>query len=343
MNIGIVGYGSIALDHARAIERLRQTLAGGDLRLHSVFGPHREPTEAFGRDHGMARAMTGMDEFLGDPDLDAVIVCSPSPVHAEQTEHALRAGKHVLSEIPLALSLGETDRLTALADAKDLRLMVCHTQRYGPAMAAAKRLIEDGAIHPHAIVARYMFGRRENVNWRGRRRSWTDNLLWHHGCHAVDAALWLLGVPEQGETVETVAHVALPGADLGIPMDLTLAMRTGRDQLVTVAMSYHTHIPVNDSLIIGEETTLLIQDGRLFDRDRLLVEPPSPDPTSAAALDSPIVRQDAEFVAAIREGREPAVSGRSLRPAMAALQAAQDGLDAQLSALGEDARHPRQP
>jgi 2-hydroxy-4-carboxymuconate semialdehyde hemiacetal dehydrogenase len=261
-------------------------------------------------------------------------------LHAVQTEQWLRAGKHVLCEIPLALSLAETERLTALADEVDRRLMVCHTQRYEQALIEARRLIAGGDVHPHAIVSRYMFGRRENINWRGRRRSWTDDLLWHHGCHAVDAALWLLGLAEREETVETVAQVALPGADLDIPMDLSLIMRTPRDQLITVAMSYHTRIPVNDYLVIGEERTLLYATRQLRDNDRLLVDPA---PTEAGDLDSPIARQDAEFFAAIREGREPAISGRSVRPAMAALQAAQETLAARQNALGPDARHPRIP
>jgi 2-hydroxy-4-carboxymuconate semialdehyde hemiacetal dehydrogenase len=261
-------------------------------------------------------------------------------LHAEQTERCLRAGKHVLCEIPLALSLAETERLTALADEVDRRLMVCHTQRFQPALIEARRLIAAGEVHPHAVVSRYMFGRRENVNWRGRRRSWTDNLLWHHGCHAVDAALWLLGVADRGETVDTVAQIALPGADLDIPMDLSLLMRSARDQLVTVAMSYHTRVPVHDYLLIGEERTLLYVEGCLRDGERLLVEAP---PTDAGDPDAPIARQDAEFFAAVHEGREPAVSGRSVRPAMAALQTVQDALDSRRTALGADARHPRLP
>ena len=340
MNIGIVGYGSIAQDHARAVLALQAASNESELRLTSVMGPQLEPTDAFRRECGMSSATTDLGEFLANPDLDAVIICSPSPAHAEQTERALRAGKHVLCEIPLALSLAETDHLTSLADEVDRRLMVCHTKRYGPAMIEARRMIAAGEMHPHAIVARYMFGRRENVNWRGRRRTWTDNLLWHHGCHTVDAALWLLGVPERGEAVETVAQVALPGADLGIPMDLSLVMRTPRDQIVTVAMSYHTHIPVDDYLIIGETTTLLIEDRVLRDRDRIVLEAGAQDPSNP---DSAIARQDAEFFAAIQEGREPAVSGRSVRPAMAALQDAQDSLDARRAALGEDVRHPRNP
>jgi 2-hydroxy-4-carboxymuconate semialdehyde hemiacetal dehydrogenase len=167
-----------------------------------------------------------------------------------------------------------------------------------------------------------------------RHRSWTDNLLWHHGCHAVDAALWLLGA----ESVEVVAQVALPGGDLAIPMDLTVAMRTPRDQLATVAMSYNTHIDVHDYLVIGEETTVLCADNQLRDKDRVLVPA-----TERSGLDDSIARQDAEFFAAVREHREPAVSGRAVRPAMAALQAAQDTLDARLRALGPAARHPRLP
>ena len=340
MNIAILGYGSIAQDHARAISALRGSAEGRDLRLYGVMGPHPEPTAAFGREFGMDVATTNLDDLLADPRVEAVIVCSPTPVHAEQTERCLRAGKHVLCEIPLALSLAETDRLIRLADEVDRRLMVCHTQRYQPALIEARRLVAAGELHPHAIVSRYMFGRRENVNWRGRRRSWTDNLLWHHGCHDVDATLWVLGVPERGEAVETVAQVALPGADLEVPMVLSLVMRTPRDQLVTVAMSYHVHFPIHDWLVIGEETTLLFADRQLRDKERLLVDAPPSDPGDLAA---PIARQDAEFFAAVREGREPAISARAVRPGMAALQAAQNTLDVRQNALGLDARHPRRP
>jgi 2-hydroxy-4-carboxymuconate semialdehyde hemiacetal dehydrogenase len=340
VNISILGYGSIAQDHARAIVALGETAAGHELHLYGVMGPKGEPTAGFARDFGMSFSTTSLDDLLSDPNVDAVIVCSPSPQHAEQTERCLRAGKHVLCEIPLALSLADTERLTALADEVNRRLMVCHTQRYHPALTEARRLIASGEIHPHAIVSRYMFGRRENVNWRGRHRSWTDNLLWHHGCHAVDAALWLLGVADRDETVATVAQVALPGGELDIPMDLSLAMRTEKDQLVTVAMSYHVSIPIHDYLVIGEERTLLYADGRLYDGERLLVDA---TPGDTDGPDSPIARQDAEFFAAILEEREPAVSGRSVRPAMAALQAAQESLDARQAMLGPDARHPRRP
>ncbi|MGH2562577.1 MAG: Gfo/Idh/MocA family protein [Thermomicrobiales bacterium] len=338
MNIAILGYGSIAQDHARAIQTLQATAEGRDLRFVAVMGRLPEPTEAFAREFGMPRWTTDLDELLAAPEIDAVVICSPSPIHAVQTERTLRTGKHVLCEIPLALSLTETNRLIELAAEEDRRLMVCHIRRYLPAYIEAKRLIDTGAIHPHAIVSRYLFDRRENVNWKGRERSWTDNLLWHHGGHAVDAALWVLGVADRAETVDTVAHVALPGGQLDIPMDLSLVMRTERDQIATVSMSYHSRLAIDDCLIIGDEMTLLLTDRRLREGDRILTGPP---PTDGPRM--PIVRQDAEFFAAIRQNREPAISARSVRPAMAALQAADDSLTARMRALDPAARHPQMP
>lgn len=328
MNIAILGYGSIAQDHARTILALRHAPTWTDLRLYGVAGPSDESTAEFARNFGVTEAVTDPERLLADPEVDAVIICSPTDLHAGQTEQALNAGKHVLCEIPLATSLAETDRLIRLTEKVDRRLMVCHTQRYSPALIEARRMVQVGELHPHSIVSRYMFGRRENVNWRGRRRSWTDNLLWHHGCHAVDAALWLLGVADRGEAVETVSQIALPSGDLDIPMDLSLVLRTQRDQIATIAMSYHTHISIHDYLIIGEETTVLFADSRLRDNERLLVDAPPSE-----GLETPMARQDAEFFRAILDDREPAISGPSVRSTMAVLQAAQDGLDARIAAL----------
>ena len=334
MNVGLVGYGSIAREHARAILALGATPEHASLRLSAVAGRQPEPAEAFAREFGLARTTTQVDELLADPTLDAVVICSPTDLHADQTERALGAGKHVLCEIPLATSLAETDRLIDLAEAVDRKLMVCHTQRYHPALREARRMVEAGELHPHAIISRYLFLRRENVNWVGRRRSWTDNLLWHHGCHAVDTALWLLGATE----VEVTGQIALPGEDLGIPMDLTLTMRTPRDQVITVAMSYSSHLSLHDYLLIGEETTLLFADDALRSPERVLVPAGDGD-----ALSSGLARQDADFFASVRDGREPPIAGRAVRPTMAALQQAQEILDARLRAVGPAARHPRLP
>ena len=233
----------------------------------AVMGRLPAPTRAFAEEFGATLATTDLDELLADPRIEAVIVCSPTDLHAEQTERALRAGKHVLCEIPLATSLAETDHLIDLAERSGRRLMVCHTQRYAAPLIEAQRLIASGEVHPRAMVSRYLLDKRENVSWTGRRRSWTDNLLWHHGCHAVDAALWLLGA----EAIDVTARATPPDPRLGIPMDLSIVMRTTLEQVVTVAMSYRALPPLQDYVVIADETTLVSANDELRDHRRLLV------------------------------------------------------------------------
>lgn len=315
MNWLFIGYGSIAQMHVRALKAAGQT-------LHSVTGRLPEQAEAFAREHGFVRAVPDLDTALAAPEVEAVLITSPSELHAAQSEQALRAGKHVLCEIPLAMSLPEVDRLSELAEGAQRRLMVCHTQRFLPAFAKARAEIASGRLFPHHIIYRYGFFRRENVNWLGRRRSWTDNLLWHHGCHVVDTSLWLLGESE----VEVSAHLAKPAKTLDIPMDLSLVLRTSKDQLVTIGMTYNTKLRLGDCLIIGEEDTLLIDEERLVGSQGVIHEPgPEGDMFTVAIAD-----QDREFTAAIEQGREPALSPRVVRPTMAVLQRAQDQYDAWL-------------
>ena len=111
------------------------------------------------------------------------------------------------------------------------------------------------------MVSRYLLDKRENVSWTGRRRSWTDNLLWHHGCHAVDAALWLLGA----EAIDVTARATPPDPRLGIPMDLAIVLRTTREQVVTVVMSYRALPPLQDYVVIADETTLVYANDALRD------------------------------------------------------------------------------
>jgi 2-hydroxy-4-carboxymuconate semialdehyde hemiacetal dehydrogenase len=321
MNVAILGYGAIAREHALALRRISQAPDGCTASLVGVMGRMLEPTRAFAQEFGAALATTDLDELLAEPQVEAVIVCSPTNLHAEQTERALRAGKHVLCEIPLATSLTETDRLIDLAEQSGLWLMVCHTQRYAAPLIEARRMIADGELQPRAMVSRYLLDKRDNVSWTGRRRSWTDNLLWHHGCHAVDAALWLLGT----EAIDVAARATPPDPRLEIPMDLSILLRTVRGQVVTVVMSYRALPPVQDYLVIADETTLVYANDELRDHARVLVPAADHGRYDTAALDL----QNGEFFTSILTGREPASSARSVRPAMTALQAAQDELDRQ--------------
>lgn len=301
MHICMVGYGSIATAHTKALAQAGAT-------LDTVVGRLPEQAAAFAREWGYARHTTDLAAALARPAIDAVVIASPSEAHAAQARQALMADRHVLVEIPLAMSYAEGRALAGLARERGKTLMVCHTHRYRSPARAAQARIAAGDLNVHHIIARYVFLRRENKDWQGKARSWTDNLLWHHGCHATDLALWLLGVADVTGLAVT-SHLALPDQKLGIPMDLTLLVRTPLDQLVSVNMSYNAHISLYDYLLIGREDSLLLPGS-------------GPDPVNGIAA------QDRDFLAAVQEGRDPAISAESVLPALWVLQQAQDTYDA---------------
>ncbi len=317
LNFCFAGYGSIADVHAQTLKDEK------DVRFHTVVGRVAESATEFAQKYDFARHLTDYDEAINQPDIDAVLITTPSEMHYEQTDKALRAGKHVFCEIPLAMNYTQAQRLTDLANQVGRTLMVCHTQRFSRPFVVVKQMVERGELHLHHIVCRWFFWRRENVNWLGRRRSWTDNLLWHHGCHFVDTAMWILGSP----VVSAKGIVAYPSAGLGIPLDLSLAFRTQKDQIADIGMSYNSHQQLYDYMFIGEEDSLLFdywvcrltgKNGVIYDREQ------AGDWVWQANRD-----QNKEFLAALREGRPPASSGEDVLPAMAALQAVQDQFEAE--------------
>ena len=314
LSLAVVGYGMTALSHGR-------TFGADGHHLRWLVGRVPERTEAFAREHGYQRHGTALDDALGDPAVDAVILCTPSDQHEAQAIACLDAGKHVLIEIPVAMSLAGAHRVADAARTSNRVAMVAHTHRYHPGIRVAKAEIDAGTLTPHSITSRYMFLRRENVGASGYQRSWTDNLLWHHGCHAVDTALWLVGAATGA--VETASVVGLPDAKLGAPLDLALVLRTATDRLASVSMSYNSHLSRYDYVVVGDEDTLEIRDGVLRERHAS-----GPIDAVRDLGPSPVVRQDREFVDAIREGRSAAISPDDVLPAMEALQAAQDAADA---------------
>ncbi|HVG97452.1 MAG TPA: Gfo/Idh/MocA family oxidoreductase [Chloroflexota bacterium] len=316
LHVAVVGYGQIARSHTRI-------LAGEGHHLDWLIGRVPERTAAFAAEHGYARHGTSLEEALRDPAVEAVVLCTPSEQHAAQTAACLAAGKHVLVEIPLAMSYIEGRGLAETARRKGLTLMVAHTHRYGGAVRRARERIESGQLTLLSATARYMFLRRENVGASGYVRSWTDNLLWHHGQHATDLVLWLLGVDAPGQ-VEVNALLAPPDAHLGIPLDLSLVMRTAKGQIGTVAMSYNSHVSVYDYVLVGAEDTLLIEQGVLRNRDGVLYDPRSDESDERNSG----VLQDREFVAAVRAGRPTAIDASAVLPALEVLQRAQDAYDA---------------
>jgi 2-hydroxy-4-carboxymuconate semialdehyde hemiacetal dehydrogenase len=308
MRVAFVGYGSIAEAHARAFQQMPE------VELVCVAGRDPESTGRFARQWGFSRWTVDLEEALG-AGVDGVVITSPSDLHASQAEAALRAGKHLLVEIPLATTLRDAESVAALGRKSRLRVQVAHTQRYDAALRELRRRIASRELSPHHLVCRWFFLRRENVNWKGRRRSWTDNLLWHHACHVVDAALWLLGA-DDAAAVE--AQFSRPHPELGIPLDLDLQF-TASETLVSIAMSYNSPWPRHDYLVIGEEASVEFRDRKLWGPEGAIFSPED---------DRSIFDQDREWLEAVREGRDPAVSPEAVLPAMRVLQVAQQQMGA---------------
>jgi 2-hydroxy-4-carboxymuconate semialdehyde hemiacetal dehydrogenase len=305
MRLCFVGYGSIAEEHAKAFVQIP------GVEHACVVGRDAAATEAFAEQWGFRQWTLDLDTALAG-EVDGVVITSPSDMHADQAVRSLQAGKHVLAEIPVSTNLADAERVAEAARASGKQVQVAHTQRYHPALLELRRRIACGQLHPHHLVCRWFFLRRSNYNWKGRQRTWTDNLLWHHGCHVVDAALWLLGADFFSDVR---AQFGPPHAELGIPLDLDIQFRAG-EQLVNVAMSYNSPWPQHDYFVIGEENGLEFRGGQLLSPEGIVHD--------GSGSEHSILEQDREWINAIREQRDPAVNVDAVLPAMRVLQAAQD-------------------
>jgi 2-hydroxy-4-carboxymuconate semialdehyde hemiacetal dehydrogenase len=311
--IALLGYGAIAELHARVLARL-------DCPLVTVMGPNLAHAQRFAADHGVARATVDLDEVVAMPDVDAVVVASPNDVHTEQAEAALKAGKHVLCEVPLAMSYADAERAAGAADRAGLELMVCHTQRFWAPMRLMRRQVEDGHLIVHHVIARTLIRRWENVGWTGRRRSWVDHLLWHQGSHLVDTALWLMD-----DTAEHVsAEAGRPQPDTGLPMDLTLAIRTDSGAIANLALSFNSLIEVSDLLVIGADETFRLDDGSLVSSTGPVLAGDSEE----SLLEDAIHVQDETFVRGLDSGTTARPTAADVLGTYQVLQQASDRLGA---------------
>ena len=207
---------------------------------------------------------TSLDACIDRPGVDAVILTTPSDQHADQTVLALSKGKHVQVEIPMALNLADSERMLAASKAAGKTLMVTHTRRFSSPHREIKRRIREGTFHLHHMVVETYFFRRTNLNMHGQPRSWVDNLLWHHGCHSVDIAQWILDDPNW----DVWGQKGPNHPELGIPMDLTVAMKSRQGPLFSMAMSFNNKGPFGGFYrYIGEEDTYKVYRDSMTDSD----------------------------------------------------------------------------
>jgi 2-hydroxy-4-carboxymuconate semialdehyde hemiacetal dehydrogenase len=301
MKICLAGTGAMGEIHVKALAKIE------DVQVVSIAARTDESAKAFAEKFDIPFASSNLEACIDQPGVDAVILTTPSDQHHDQTIMALNKGKHVQVEIPMALNLADSQHMLDTAKKSGKVCMITHTRRFAAPHREIRQRIQEGTFHLHHMVVETYFFRRTNLNMHGQPRSWVDNLLWHHGCHSVDLAHWILNEPNW----DVWGQKGPDHHELKIPMDLTVAMKSKKGPLFTMAMSFNNKGPFGGFYrYIGEEDTYKVYRDSMTDSEGKDV-PLEP----MVAFD----RQDVEFVGAIREGREPESSAASVVPTMALL------------------------
>ena len=268
-----------------------------------VTGTSTEKAQAVAEEFGVPNAVVGFEPVLERDDVDAVILATPTQQHAAQTQAVRAAGKHVEVEIPLADSLADAEATLAAAEASDRVAMVGHTRRFNPSHQWVHNRVVSGEFAVQQMDVQTYFFRRTNTNAKGEPRSWTDHLLWHHAAHTVDLFAY-----QAGRIVEAKAMQGPIHPELGIAMDMGILLKSESGAICTLSLSFNNDGPFGTFFrYIGDTGTYLARYDDLFDgRDEQI------DVSQVAVSMNGIELQDREFIAAIREGREPNSSIRQV-------------------------------
>lgn len=315
VRIALAGGGAFGAKHAAALGRI------GGVEVTAVVSSGLDRAQQFAKEQGIGRGVASLEEVLAADDVDAVILATPTQLHAGQTQQVLEAGKHVQVEIPLADSLADAEACRAVQERTGLVAMVGHTRRFNPSHQWVHQRIEAGQFQIQQMDVQTYFFRRENLNALGQPRSWTDHLLWHHAAHTVDLFAYQTGSPvAQANAIQGPLH-----PELGIAMDLSIQLRAENGAICTLSLSFNNDGPLGTFFrYIGDTGTYLAR------YDELLTAKDEPIDVSSVdvSLDG-IELQDREFVSAIREGREPNASIAQVLPCYRTLAMLEEQLDAQ--------------
>ena len=289
--IAVAGAGAFGIKHLDGLRNI------DGVEVTSIVSRELAQAQEVADRYGAGHASTDLDETLAREDVDAVILCTPTQMHAAQSMAALRAGKHVQVEIPLADNWGDAQAVARAARDSGLVCMVGHTRRFNPSHQWIHHKIAAGEFSIQQMDVQTYFLRRSNTNALGQPRSWTDHLLWHHAAHTVDLFQY-----QTGERVD-VAH-AVQGPlhpELGIAMDMSIQLRTTSGRICTLSLSFNNDGPFGTFFrYIGDTGTYLARYDDLFTgKDEQI------DVSHVDVSMNGIELQDREFVAAIREHREP--------------------------------------
>jgi 2-hydroxy-4-carboxymuconate semialdehyde hemiacetal dehydrogenase len=300
IRIALAGAGAFGIKHLDALRQI------DGVSITSIISRRIDQAEEVAAKYGAPHAGTELEEALARDDVDAVILCTPTQMHAAQTIACLKAGKHVQVEIPLADSLADAEAVLAAHEGSGLVAMVGHTRRFNPSHQYLHKRIVAGDLAIQQMDVQTYFFRRTNMNALGAPRSWTDHLLWHHAAHTVDLFAYQTGAP-------IVAAHAMQGPihpTLGIAMDMSIQLRSQTGAICTLSLSFNNDGP------LGTFFRYICDNGTFIARYDDLVDGRE-KPIDVSQVDvsmNGIELQDREFIAAIRQGREPNSSVQQVLP-----------------------------
>jgi len=291
MKVVLAGAGAFGTKHLDGIKRI------DGVSVIGLVGRRLEPTREVAGQYGIEHVFTDLSEALKLPEVKAVILCTPTQLHAQQAIQCMDAGKHVQVEIPLADSWADAQAVLQKQIDTGLVCMVGHTRRFNPSHQFIHNKIQAGELNIQQMDVQTYFFRRKNINAKGEPRSWTDHLLWHHAAHTVDLFQY-----QTGQKVVKVNGLQGPQhPELGIAMDMSIQMQTEEGALLTLSLSFNNNGPLGTFFrYICDEGTFIASYDDLVDGKQIPI-----DVSQVAVSMNGIELQDREFFAAISEGREP--------------------------------------
>jgi 2-hydroxy-4-carboxymuconate semialdehyde hemiacetal dehydrogenase len=300
LRIALAGAGAFGQKHLDALKLI------DGVQVTSVIGRELDKTKEVAAKYGIGHVATDLADSLKRPDVDAVILCTPTQMHAEQAIACLQAGKHVQVEIPLCDKLSDGQAVADLQKKTGLVAMVGHTRRFNPSHQFVHKRIKAGEFRIQQMDVQTYFFRRTNMNALGQPRSWTDHLLWHHAAHTVDLFQYQTGSRVvKANAVQGPIHPAL-----GIAMDMGIQLQAENGAICTLSLSFNNEGPLGTFFrYIGDTATYIARYDDLFNgKDEKI------DVSQVDVSMNGIELQDREFVAAIRDKREPNASVARVLP-----------------------------
>ena len=291
INVALAGAGAFGIKHLDGIKNIP------DVEVVSLIGRRLDQTQEVADQYGIQHVTTDLDEALKIKEVDAVILCTPTQLHASQSIACLQAGKHVQVEIPLCDELKSGQEVARLANETGKIAMVGHTRRFNPSHQWIHNKVLAGEFNIQQMDVQTYFFRRTNTNALGQARSWTDHLLWHHAAHTVDLFAYQANSPiVKANAIQGPIHPVL-----GIAMDMSIQLQAANGAICTLSLSFNNDGPLGAFFrYIGDTGTYIAR----YD-DLITAKEEKIDVSKVAVSMNGIELQDREFFAAIREGREP--------------------------------------